>query len=98
MSVTEFLTIQTGSEGRVKSCVKKKQREHTLPSLSAAQCPGYTYTSFSINARTRCVHPSPMPSWKIAIWSEATLRICPRWCDRRSTTYIKHVGVVKASN
>jgi hypothetical protein len=33
-----------------------------LPSLSTAQCPGYTYTSFSINAWTRCEHPSPMPS------------------------------------
>jgi hypothetical protein len=66
-----------------------------MPSLSAAQCPGYTYTLFSINARTRCEHPSPMPSWKNAIWSEATLQICPRWCDGQSTTYVEHV--VKAS-
>ena len=96
MLVREFLTIQTGSKRRVKSNIKKKKKRHTFLSLSTAQCPGYTYTSFLINTRTRCEHPSPMLSWKIAIWSEATLRICPQWCERWSMTYINHF--IEASN
>ena len=96
MLVREFLTIQMGLKRRVKTCIENLKKGHTLLSLSMAQCPGYMYTLFSINAQTHCKYPSPMLSWKTAIWSKAMLCICLWWCDRQSTNYIN--DFIKVSN
>ena len=75
--------------------IKDSINNYTFPLSVTPHSPGYMYTSFSIKALTRSLHPSLMPSWNNAIWSEAAARTLPRWCERRSITCYKPLTVTK---
>ena len=47
--------------------IKNSMNNYTFSSSVTPHSPGYTYTSFSIKALTRSLHPSLMPSWNNAM-------------------------------